>query len=60
MKERWWLDLVPRFMRTWPGLRRYYWQAEEIAWIEAEADRLQQLFGGDPAQCRAEGKEERR
>lgn len=25
------LDLVPRFMRSWPILRRWYWQREELA-----------------------------
>lgn len=41
---RWWLDYVPRFMRTWPWLRRFYWQADEIEAIQREADALAEFF----------------
>jgi hypothetical protein len=45
------LNLVPRFMRTWPFLRRYYWQADQIAAIKRDADELQKFF----AQCKRGG-----
>jgi hypothetical protein len=46
----WWAEYVPMFMRTWPWLRRFYWQAEEIAAIKREAAELKRFFdqcGGD-------------
>lgn len=47
MKARWWLDLVPWCMRTWPGVRRYYWQQADIDWSKKEADRIGK-FLNDP------------
>ncbi len=42
MKERWWLDLVPRWFRfRWP-LKRYYWQPQEIEESKREANRLRE------------------
>jgi hypothetical protein len=41
------LDLVPMCMRTWPWIRHYYWQADEIARIEVDVERYQRLFRGD-------------
>lgn len=38
------LDLVPRFMRTWPLLRRWYWQPEQIAEARRRAREMHKLF----------------
>lgn len=46
MNERWWLDLMPHFMRTWPWVRRYFWQVEEIEAVHQEADELQRWLNG--------------
>ena len=34
------LDSVPSAWRTWPGLRRYYWQADEITQAREKYARL--------------------
>lgn len=39
------LDRVPRRCRTWPGLRRYYWQAGEL---EIDNDRFDAWRDGGP------------
>lgn len=44
----WFLERVPRFMRTWPWLRQWYWTQEEIDRIKAEAEEMRRLFGGQP------------
>lgn len=43
--ERWWLDYVPRCMRSWPFIRRYFWQQWEIDAAKAKAQALRKLFG---------------
>ena len=41
------LDLVPKFMRSWPVLQRWYWQAEEVAEIKARAEVQWKEFSGE-------------
>ena len=33
----WVLSVLPRRMRHWPGVRRYFWQPEDIAAIRRRA-----------------------
>ena len=44
------LDLVPHFMRSWPFLRRFYWQQEQLdeMWRRAliASEELQQYVQG--------------
>jgi len=46
MKERWWLDYVPFRMRSWPVLRKYFWQRDEIDAARKKAAEWKRLFGG--------------
>ena len=36
----WLLNLVPRCMRRWPWLRRYYWQPEDLDAASRKAEEL--------------------
>lgn len=46
MQERFWLDWVPYFARSWPWIRRYYWQQEELDAAKKKAKEWEKLFGG--------------
>lgn len=39
------LDFVPKSMRSWPILRRWYWQPEEIEEANRQAKELAKSFG---------------
>lgn len=39
-----WASCVPRFMRSWPGLRRYYWQASDLEAARRKADEWLAVF----------------
>ena len=46
MAERvwyWLLDRVPQRCRRWPGLRRYYWQPEDLEAIRRRVARWERL-----------------
>lgn len=40
----WYLRPTPRFMRSWPFFRHYFWQPEEIVAIRREVERLRKVL----------------
>lgn len=38
--QEWLLDRVPYFARSWPWLRQFYWQQEDIDRAETEAEEI--------------------